>query len=160
MNTIGRRRFLAYLGAGVVAIAGGTVLIVRRQLSGNGQGKMLNFQAITRLPGGPLPSYASYVIGGQVNLNANTGSITKNVFAGPPETITNIALLTRAVRVTSVQQQGSLWHIAGVVNTQTQLQAGEETTFAILLDPAHNLAQSTFFGSPIQLTLQKFSAPS
>jgi len=158
MNTFGRRRFLTLLGAGVVAVAGGTALIVRQL--GNSQGNTLNFQAIARLPAKPLPSYASYVVSGQVNLNDNTGLITKKVFAGAPEAITSIALLTRAVRVTGVQQQGSVWHIAGVVNTQTQLQAGEETAFDIRLDPAHNLAQSTFFGSPIQLALQKFSAPS
>lgn len=156
MNTLGRRRFLALTGAGVVAVAGSTTLIVR-QLRANEPGNTLNFQAITRLPGGPLPSYASYVIGGQVHLNNNTGSITKTVFAGPPETRTSIALLTRVVRVTSVQKQGAVWHLTGVVDTQTQLQVGEEATFAIQLDTSRNLAQSTFFGSPIQLDLQKFS---
>jgi hypothetical protein len=59
--------------------------------------------------------------------------------------------------VTGVQQQGTNWHISGVVNSQTLLQAGEETAFAISLDPSRNLAQSTFFGSPIQLALQQFS---
>lgn len=156
MNTFGRRHFLTLLGAGVVAVAGGTTLIVR-QLAANGQGNTLNFQAITRLPASPLPSYASYVIGGQVNRNNNSGSITKNVFAGSPEARTDIALLTRVVRVTSVQQQGSAWHITGIVDPQTQLQAGEETTFAIQLDTSRNLAQSTFFGSPIQLNVLKFS---
>ncbi|HYX48399.1 MAG TPA: hypothetical protein VE843_01555, partial [Ktedonobacteraceae bacterium] len=116
--------------------------------------------AITALPAKPRPGYASYVIDGQVNLTNNTGAITKNVFAGPPEELTNISLLTRNVRVTGVQQQGSKWHITGVVNNQTQIQAGEETTFTILLDPTRNLAQTTFFGSPIQLTLENFSTPS
>ena len=115
---------------------------------------------MTGLPAKPMPSYASYVIGGQVNLNNSTGAITKNVFAGPPQETTNIALLTRAVRVTGVQQQGSMWHITGVVNNQTQIQAGEETAFSILLDPTRNLAQTSFFGSPIQLTLRNFSTPS
>ncbi len=159
MNTFSRRRFLALAGAGVVVVAGGAALTVR-QLTGNRQGSILNFRAITGLPAKPLPSYASYVIDGQVNLNNGTGSITKEVFAGAPEEMTSIALLTRAVRVTGVQQQGSTWHITGVVSSQTQLQAGEETTFDILLDPSRNLAQSTFFGSPIQLALQKFSTAS
>ena len=147
------------MGAGVVMLGGGAALTVR-QLAGNGQGNTLKFKAITALPAKPMPGYASYVIDGQVNLNNNTGAVTKNVFAGPPEEITNISLLTRNVRVTGVQQQGSTWHITGMVNNQTQIQAGEETTFTILLDPTHNLAQSTFFGSPIQLTLQNFSTPS
>lgn len=155
MYTFSRRRFLTFMGAGVVAVAGGTALLVR-QLSTNGQGNTLSFQAVMKLPVGPLPGYASYVIGGQVHLN-NSGSITKTVFAGPPETRTSIALLTRNVRVTGVQKQGSTWRISGIVDPQTQIQTGEEATFAIQLDTSRNLAQSTFFGSPIQLDLQKFS---
>ncbi len=159
MNSFSRRQFLFFIGAGVVMVGGGTALTLR-QLTGNGQRNILKFSAITGLPAKPMPGYASYVIDGQVNLNNNTGAITKHVFAGPPEETTNIALLTRDVRVTGVQQQGSMWHITGVVKNQTQAQAGEETTFNITLDPHRNLAQSTFFGSPIQLTLQNFTAPS
>ena len=155
MSTFSRRRFLAFIGAGVVVVAGGAALTIR-QLNANG--RVLNFKAITGLPAKPMPLYASYVISGQVNLNDTSGSITKQVFAGAPEVITTIPLLTRAVRVTSAMQQGKIWHITGVVETQTQ--GGEETTFDILLDPSTNTAQSTFFGSPIQLELQKLSAPS
>jgi hypothetical protein len=159
MHSFSRRQFLVFMGAGVVMIAGGTALTVR-QLTVNGQRNTLKFRAITGLPGKPMPSYASYVIAGQVNVSNNTGAITKNVFAGPPDETTTIALLTRNVRVTGIQQQESKWHITGVVNNQTQLQAGEETTFSILLDPTRNIAQTTFFGSPIQLTIQNFSTPS
>ena len=155
MNTFNRRRFLAFIGAGVVVVAGGAALTIR-QLSANG--RVLSFKAVTSLPAKPMPAYASYVISGQVHLNDNTGSITKQVFAGAPEAITDIPLLARSVRVTGAQQQGNTWHITGVVETQTQ--AGEETTFDMLLDPSRNIAQSTFFGSPIQLELLKLSAPS
>ena len=140
-------------------LGGGAALTVR-QLTANAQGNTLKFKAITALPAKPMPGYASYVIDGRVNLNNNTGAIIKNVFAGPPEEITSIALLTRNVQVTSVQHQGNKWHIKGVVNNQSQVQAGEETTFSIVLDPTRNVAQSTFFGSPIELTLQNFSTPS
>src|SRR5689334_4545157 len=103
MNSFSRRQFLIFIGAGAVMLAGGTALTVR-QLTGNAQGNTLKFRAITGLPAKPMPVYASYVIDGQVNLNNKTGAITKNVFAGPPEEPTNIALLTRNVRVTGVQQ--------------------------------------------------------
>ena len=159
MNSFSRRQFLFFMGAGVVMLGGSAALTVR-QLTANAQGNTLKFKAITALPAKPMPGYASYVIDGQVNLNNNTGAITKNVFAGPPEEITNISLLTRNVRVTVVQRQGNKWHITGVVNNQSQVQAGEETTFSIVLDPTRNVAQSTFFGSPIELTLQNFSTPS
>lgn len=95
----------------------------------------------------------------KVNVSNGTGTITKCVYAGPPESMTNISLLTRTVRVTAVSQQGSAWHITGVVDNQAQLQSGEETSFELLLDSSSDVAHSTFFGSPIQLKLQKFVSP-
>lgn len=156
MNTLSRRRFLALTGAGVVVVAAGGITLAVRQLTGNGQGNVLNFQAVTGLPAKPLPSYASYVIRGQVNISDGTGTITKYVYAGPPERITSIPLLTRSVRVTGVRQQGQGWHITGVVDSAVQLQKGEEASFDLLLDSSHSSAQTTFFGSSIQLQLQQY----
>jgi hypothetical protein len=156
MQTFSRRRFLALIGAGTVAVAGGAAITLH-QLGSNGSGSTLSFHAVTGLPAKPFPPYASYVISGQIHPGNGSGTITKYVYAGSPDRITSIPLLTRNVRVTGVQQQGSAWHITGVVNDLTQLQQGEDTAFDIRLDASHNLAQSTFFGSPIQLALQKFS---
>ncbi len=154
MNTLSRRRFLALTGAGVVAVAAGGIALAVRQLTGSGQSRMLSFQAVTGLPSKPLLSYASYVINGNVNLSNGTGTITKYVYAGSPESMTSISLLTRVVRVTGVRQQGSAWHISGVVDNQAQLQREEDASFELLLDSASGVAQSTFFGSPIQLNLR------
>jgi hypothetical protein len=157
MNPLSRRRFLVLTGAGVVAVAAGGIALTVRQLSGSGRKTMLSFQAMTGLPGKPFLSYASYVIIGNVNVSNGTGSITTCVYAGPPENTTSISLLTRVVRVTGVRQQGSTWHISGVVDNQAQLQRGEDATLALQLDSSSDIAQSTFFGSPIQLKLQKFA---
>src|SRR3989454_4644635 len=158
MNTLSRRRFLILSGAGVVAVAAGGITLAVRQLTGSGQRSTLSFQAVTGLPGKPLLSYASYVISGNVNVSNGTGTITKYVYAGPPGSMTSISLLTRVVRVTGVRQQGSAWHISGVVDNQAQLQRGEDASFELLLDSSSGVAQSTFFGSPIQLKLQRFAA--
>ena len=157
MNTLSRRRFLVLTGAGVVAVAAGGIALAVRQLTGSGQKNMLSFQVVSGLPGKPFLSYASYVINGNVNVSNGTGTITKYVYAGPPENMTNIPLLTRVVRVTGVRQQGSAWHISGVVANQAQLQRGEDTSLELLLDSSSSVAQSTFFGSPIQLNLQRFT---
>jgi len=159
MDRLSRRRFLVLTGAGVVAVAAGGITIAVRQLTGSDQKNMLSFQAVSGLPGKPFLSYASYVMSGNVNVSNGTGTITKYVYAGPPENMTNISLLTRVVRVTEVRQQGSAWHISGVVDNQAQLQSGEGASFELLLDSASDVAQSTFFGSPIELYLQKFAAP-
>ena len=156
MNILSRRRFLVLTGAGVVAVAAGGITLAVRQLTGSGSKSMLSFQAVTGLPSKPLLSYASYVISGNVNVSNGTGTITKYVYAGPPESMTNISLLTRVVRVTGVRQEGSAWHISGVIDNQTQLQKGEEATFELLLDSAHNVVQAMFLSSPIELKLQKF----
>jgi hypothetical protein len=159
MPTLSRRRLLVLTGAGVVAVAGGGIALVVRQLTGSSQSSTLSFQAVTGLPGKPLLSYASYVIAGKVNVSNGTGTITKDVYAGPPEKRTNTSLFTRVVRVSGVRDQGSAWHISGVVDNQAQLQRGEEASFDLQLDALRGVAQSTFFGSPIQLNLQSFSAP-
>ena len=159
MSTLSRRGFLILTGAGVVVVAGGGIAFVVRQLTGSGQKSTLSFQAVTGLPGKPFLSYASYVIAGNVNVSNGTGTITKYVYAGPPENMTNIPLFSRIIRVTGVRQQGSAWHISGAADTQAQLQRGEEAAFELQLDSSSGVAQSTFFGSPVRLNLQKFSAP-
>lgn len=156
MNTLSRRRFLVLTGAGVVAVAAGGITLAVRQLTSTGSKSMLSFQAVTGLPSKPLVSYASYVISGSVNVSNGTGTITKYVYAGPPESMTNISLLTRVVRVTGVRQEGSAWHISGVIDNQAQLQKGENASVELLLDSTQNVVQATFLGSPIQLKLQKF----
>lgn len=156
MSRLNRRRFLILTGAGVVAVAGGGIALVVQQLSGSGQKSTLNFQAVTGLPGKPFLSYASYVIAGSVNVSNQTGTITTNVYAGPPERITGISMFTRTVRVTGVRQQGSAWHISGVVDNPSQLQKGEQASLELQLDASSGIAQSTFFGSPLQLHLQSF----
>jgi hypothetical protein len=159
MSPLSRRRFLVLAGAGVVAVAGGGIALIVRQLSGSGQKNTRSLQAVTALPGKPFVSYASYVIAGSVDVNNGTGTITKDVYAGPPENMTNISLFNRTVRVTAVRQQGSTWHISGVAENQAQLQRGEEASFELQLDTSSGIAQSTFFGSPVRLNLQTFSAP-
>ncbi len=156
MNTLSRRRFLVLTGAGVVAVAAGGITLAVRQLTNSGSKSTLSFQAVTGLPSKPLLSYASYVISGSVNVSNGTGTITKYVYAGPPESMTNISLLTRVVRVTGVRQEGSAWHISGVIDNQAQLQKGENASVELLLDSTQNVVQATFLGSPIQLKLQKF----
>jgi hypothetical protein len=160
MSTMSRRRFIIAGGAGAaVVVAGGAALAIRQfaQLGKSASSGTLSFQAVAGLPRPPLASYASYVIAGQVNLGANSGAITKTVFAGPPAARQPIALLTRTVRVTNVETQGSTRHITGTIADPSQLQQGEPTSFTIVIDPAGKTARSDFFGDAIQLNLEQFT---
>jgi len=155
MNTLSRRRFLTLTGAGIVAVAAGGIALALRQLSGSGN--TLTFQAVSGLPVKPLVSYASYVISGKIDTGNGTGTITKYVYAGPPESMTSIPLYTRSVRITGASQQSGVWHITGVVENQGQLQKGEDALLQLQLDSSRGVAQSTFFGSSIQMQLQHFT---
>lgn len=159
MRMISRRRFLVVGGAGAVVVAAGGALLVIRQFGKAGSpssGGTLTFQTVAPLPRPPLVSYASYVIAGQVDLGNNTGTITKTVFAGSPDERLPIALLTRSVRVTNVEAQGSTRRITGTVVEPSQLQQGESANFTIVIDPNQKTAQSDFFGDAIQLQLEQW----
>jgi hypothetical protein len=157
MNTLSRRRFLTLTGAGIVAVAAGGIALAVRQFSESAN--TLTFQAVSGLPAKPLISYASYVLTGKIDTSNGTGTITKYVYAGPPESMTSISLYTRTVRVTKASQQGGVWHITGVVENQAQLQKGEDAVLQLQLDSVRGIAQASFFGSPIALRLQHFTAP-
>ena len=154
MNGINRRSFLKLAGAGSAAAAGvglpGASLLV-----GTAQASTYSFRAVAGLPAAPLPSYASYVIEGHVNLSTRSGTVTKLVFAGAPEQMSTIALpgLSRAVRVTDARQQGDLLHLTGVVDDRSQLRPDERATVEITIDRAQGAVQTHFLGSRVSLRL-------
>jgi hypothetical protein len=157
MSTLSRRRFLIFAGAGIVAVAAGGAALAIRQFTQTGPGSTVTFRAITGLPRAPLPSYASYVIEGHVDKSGRSGTITKTVFAGPPQERQPIALLARTVRVTDVQEQGGQLSVTGMVDA-SGLQQGEPSAFKITFDSSHRAAQADFFGSPIQLQVETWES--
>ncbi len=108
------------------------------------------------MPSKPLPSYATYVIEGHVDLSTRTGFITKSVFAGAPEMTSVIALpgLSRIVRITDVQNKGGVFHLKGVVDDRSQLQRGESPYIDLLLDPGQRTARTNLSGADIILQLE------
>ncbi len=159
MNRLSRRKFLVVGGAGVVAVAAGGVALVRQLPQKSASSPTLTFQAIAGLPRPPLNSYASYVIAGVIaglSDNGNgTGTLTRTVYAGPPDAMRSIPLFERQVRVTSVKQQGSIYHIKGVIDDRAQLQPGESASIELTIDASSRTAQTDFFGDTIQLQVQQ-----
>src|SRR5207247_9944680 len=105
MNKINRRKFLKMLGAGTGVMAAGVFLPGGILTSGRvlqASKNKLKFRAVGGLPQGAFPSYASYVIEGTIDLRTHSGVATKNVFAGPPEAMSTIALpaLSRPISIT------------------------------------------------------------
>lgn len=159
MSVLKRRKFLKLAGAGSVAatVAGTGALTLAHKLGSEDQGnKTLTFRAVTGMPQEPLPSYASYLLEGHVNLDTQTGTITKSVMAGAPGAMSNIGLpgLSQIVRITKAQELAGIIQIEGVVDDRSQLQRGENPEFVMHIDPSNRVVRAGFFGSQIQLKLE------
>src|SRR5689334_6687674 len=77
MKGMHRRRFLQIAGAGSVAGAVGTVaavpaLTAASQLTASSKQGTFTFRAVAGLPSEPMPTYASYVIQGHIDLTTRT----------------------------------------------------------------------------------------
>lgn len=156
MKRMNRRRFLSLTGAGSMAAAAGAAGPVAGVLAAGGQ-QTLTFRAVTGLPSGRLPSYASYVLEGHVNLAAGTGLVSGAVFAGNPESMSAVALpgLTRTIRITGAQERGKMLLLTGVIDDRSQLRAGESPTVRLQFDRSRRLLTAPFLGTPIRLRLQQ-----
>lgn len=161
MNGINRRRFLQLAGAGSLAAAstGAAVVLPKLpkapRLTANTHAGTFTFRAVAGMPSRPMPSYASYVIQGHIDLNTKTGIVTKSVMAGHPEGMSNVALpgMSRIVRITGVEMRGGIYYIQGVIDDRSQLLRGESANFEMHIDPASKIARAGFFGNEIQLNL-------
>src|ERR1051326_3656931 len=158
MKGINRRRFLQWAGAGPLAAATAAipVLSTAPRLTSTSKQGTFTFRAVTGLPSKPLPSYASYVIEGHVNLTTRSGVMTKTVFAGSPQAMSTVALpgLSRIIRITDVQDQGGTFHLRGVIDDRSQLQRGESAKFDLIIDPAQHLARTALLGPNVMLHLE------
>ena len=154
MEDINRRKFLKVVGVGSGAIAAGAML-PGMGLSGLGGKDIFAFRAVGGLPGGNLPSYATYVLEGHLNPITLSGVVTRTVYAGSPEAMSQIALpgMTRVIRIDGLRDLGGLLHVRGVVDDRGQLRAGESPTMEFRIDRAFGVAHAPFFGTTVPLRL-------
>src|SRR5215472_5537567 len=98
MKGINRRSFLQIAGAGSLAAvtasaaAGVPGLTAASRLTATSKQGTYTFRAVIGLPSKPLPSYASYVLEGHVDLTTRSGIMMKTVFAGHPGAMSTVAL--------------------------------------------------------------------
>ena len=159
MDRISRRKFLKMIGAGTGVVAMGALIPSGVLTSGRvfqASKDKLKFRAVGGLPQGSFPSYASYVIEGTIDLRTHSGVAIKNVFAGPPEVMSSIALpgLSRTIRITEVEDSGSVLRLRGVVDDRSQLRRGENPNVDITVDSGRGAASSSFMNSEVSLKLE------
>src|SRR5712691_4307533 len=150
MKTLDRRDFLKIAGAGTVALAAGAAMPVAGFFGWTGK-DVLRFRAVSGMPRAPLPTYASYVIEGQVDLRAGTGQLAKSIHAGAPNAMSGVVFpgTARSIRVTNVEQSGSSVQITGEIREPSTLLKGESPTFSIRIDRSTSLANADFLGSQV-----------
>ncbi len=154
MKKLDRRDFLKIAGAGSAVVAAGVAMPVAGFFGWTGK-DVLRFRAVSGMPKAPLPTYASYVIEGQVDLRAGTGQLAKSIHAGAPNAMSGVVFpgTARSIRVTNVEQSGSSVLITGLIREPSTLLKGESPTFKIEIDRSTGLANADFLGSKVVMRL-------
>jgi hypothetical protein len=153
MQQVNRRRLFKLAGVGTVLAAGVTIPAVGR-LQKDAQDQF-QFRATLGLPELPLPSYATYVIEGTLDLIRGTGLVASRILAGHPDAQSNIGLpgLGRIIAVTQIEQRGSQLALRGIVQDRSQLQPGEKPEVDIVIDRARGVVQAPFGRESVVLRL-------
>src|SRR5439155_27203534 len=114
MKPIDRRDFLKMAGAGSVVVVAGVAMPVAGYFGWINK-DILRFRAVAGMTEAPLPSYASYVIEGQVDLGARTGQLAKSIHAGATDAMSGVVFpgTARSIRVTDYKVTGNRVVISG-----------------------------------------------
>jgi hypothetical protein len=153
MQQMKRRRLLELAGLSSAVLAVFGIGRVGRSLFY--QPEAFRFRATLGLPEPPLPSYATYVIEGALDLGSQTGVVTSRVMAGHPGARSEIGLpgLARIVTVTGVEDRDTQLTIRGFVEDRSQLQPGENQNVELLIDRARGVVQAPFGNRSVTLSL-------
>ena len=116
---------------------------------------MFGFRATLGLPEAPLPSYATYVVEGSLNLASGTGLITSRVLAGHPGDPSEIGLpgTARVIKVTQVQATGAQLEVGGVIEDRAQLQPGESAQVQLTINRVRGVLLAPFGGRIVTLAV-------
>jgi len=113
MEQMDRSTFMKLAGAGSVAAA----VPMAGKLAAQDDSR-LQFKALGGLPKAPLPSYATHVVEGTVDLTTGTGIVTTRVLAGHPGGTSGVGLpgLARIIRIDRVVAERDEYRLAGVID--------------------------------------------
>jgi hypothetical protein len=148
-----RRRLFELAGLSSVVLAGFGIGGLGRAVLGRPD--TFRFRATLGLPEPPLPSYATYVVEGALDLARQTGIVTSRVMAGHPGARSEIGLpgLARIVTVTGVREQDTQLTISGRIDDRSQLRPGENHEIELVIDRASGVLQAPFAGRSVVMTL-------
>ena len=154
MQPLKRRRLFELAGLSTAVLAGFGIGRVGRSLFDRPD-EAFRFRATLGLPQSPLPSYATYVVEGALDLARQTGVVTSRVMAGHPGAQSEIGLpgLARTVTVIGVDERDTQLTIRGLMEDRSQLQPGENHHVELVIDRARGVVQAPFGNRSVILTL-------
>jgi len=119
------------------------------------QADVFRFRATLGLPEAPLPSYATYIVEGTIDLVNGTGLVANRMLAGHPDASSNIGLpgFGRIITVTGVEQRGDQLNIRGVIEDRSQLQPGESHQVELVVDRDRGVVHAPLGSKRVALTL-------
>jgi hypothetical protein len=160
MKGLNRRRFLQISGASsiVAATAGtaGSLLSSATGLTTASKQGTFTFRAVAGLPSKLMPTYASYVLEGHVDLTTHSGVMMNTIYAGDPQAMSRVAFpgQSRIFRITEVETLGGAFRLVGTIDDRSQLQHGESRTIELFIDPAQRVARTRLFNTELLLQLE------
>ena len=154
MEQMDRKSFVKLAGAGSAAAAAAVGIPLMEHFVDKERG-VLRFRASGGLPASPLPSYATHVVEGTVNLTTQSGTVTSRVLAGHPGATSGIGLpgLSRIIRVTKVDGARTPIRLRGEIEDRSQLGRGESPHVEIVVDRDRGVVQAPFVGRQVDLSL-------
>ena len=153
MEQMDRKSFVKLAGAGSAAAAAAVGVPLVEHFVDKERG-VLRFKASGGLPTSPLPSYATHVVEGTVNLTTQSGTVTSRVLAGHPGDTSGIGLpgLSRIIRITEVHGTRPI-RLRGEIEDRSQLGRGESPHVEIVVDRDRGVVQAPFVGLQVDLSL-------
>jgi hypothetical protein len=154
MENMNRRRLFKLAGVGS-AVAVTAALPVVGNVAQTSDPDLFGVHATLGMPQPPLPSYATYVLEGTLDLARGAGLLTSRVVAGHPGDPSEIGLpgLTRIIKVTRVAVNGPLLTVSGVIEDRSQLVAGESPQVEMTIDRARGTVLAPFGERVVTLNL-------
>ena len=153
MQHMNRRSMFKLAGAGSAMVAGAALPVVGRLATE--QANRFGFKATLGLPEPPLPSYATHLVEGTVDLRTGVGIVTTRVLAGHPGGASGVGLpgLARIIRIDRVEAERGGYRLSGVVEDRSQLHRGESAEVEIVVDRKKGVVHAPFAGRQVTLPL-------
>jgi hypothetical protein len=154
MDNMNRRRLFKLAGVGSAVAVTAALPVVGNEVR-TSEPDLFGVHATLGLPQAPLPSYATYVLEGTLDLARGAGLLTSRVVAGHPDDPSEIGLpgLTRIIKVTRVDVNGPLLTVNGVIEDRSRLMAGESPQVELSIDRARGTVLAPFGERRVTLNL-------